>query len=117
MLLQVVTEVAENPTLWAWVQLVGGILLTPGAITLAFALYKAWKRGELAKFLYKTIDGHKKERAEDGEPESAKALTRLIGAGLDARPDLQAEHKRLLKAAAANADSILGPAIAKLARG
>lgn len=117
-LLQAAPEAAaEAPGLWEWVKLIATILATPGVIATAFAWYKAYKRGELAKSVYSDLDAWKREAAADGQPDIAKALTRRLGATLEAKPSLKAEHERLLKAAVANAESILGPAIAKLSRG
>lgn len=115
--LQAASEEVANPTVWEWVKLLGGILMTPGFIGLVYYAYKAHKRGQLGKFLYQSIEEFKRERADDGDPDSAKALTRRIGAKLDDRGDLKSEHERLLKAAGANLTSILGPVIARMAQG
>ena len=115
-MLTILQVASEDPALWAWVKLIGGIALAPGTLLFLFTAWKAWQRGELAKFMYTQIGAFKQNRADAGKAEDAKVLTTIIKFGMDNMPGLKKEHERLLQASGANAASVLGPAIAAAAR-
>lgn len=114
-LIQAAAEIAD-PTLWAWVQLIGAWLIAPGTLAFGFALYHAYRKGQLLRFIYQMIEGHKKAARDAGEPLIARELTAAIATGLESMPALKRTHAKALKSAAVNLEAILGPAIADQAR-
>jgi hypothetical protein len=97
-----------------WIPLVVAVL---GVVTAALGGKIAWTRGRAIQATAKAIEAFKQEMAASDQPDTAKVLTRAIGASLEtAGPAVKAAHERQVAAAGANLTAILGPVIARLAR-